>query len=539
MAASPPSTYRTREHKLVIHLYRSFRLPVAFAPGSASLNRDMQSDLVRTIQQHQTDFLTRISQLRHNYTNYLKLIAETDEKTNARGTFRSSVGWYCDHQPVYYERFKQLLFDIRELLPCLPPSTLDIPDHGLVESLQRFEAEASAVIVNPVRDMAYKVLTRTLVGEGLLTEQAMNVYLNLKDADFTRQSFSKVIARVISSRNRLYFRKNLGDDLLASNINVLQGQLDGHLSHLMGLLTGRDMTNFVQASLRGIRHGFLPVIMRQAIAELAELDQFRPRIYGHSLFKEQISLKDLVLHNLLVAPGYLAECVDAIEPLTHAFDPADPANGDPELVELRVIQAIERALDRLDQFGMGIRGLPEQELDLKIKWLRTQFAAGIDACLELLTHYDGIFDKVDEAIRPLMGLISFDSGGQSEFYSRWFPGLNSILHRELHIGSYILALEQLASRLEVNEERGSALKRNLATWVQPEILAQLQLDNPHILRFISGDLLDVLAWSYQFLDALRQAPDWFHELEARIYGDIEQKKTQAHRIIDAGKRQST
>jgi len=51
-----------------------------------------------------------------------------------------------------------MLFDIRNLLPSPPKSQLDIEDEE--------------VIVHPVRDMAFKVLTRTLVGEGVFTEHA-------------------------------------------------------------------------------------------------------------------------------------------------------------------------------------------------------------------------------------------------------------------------------------------------------------------------------------------------------------------------------
>ena len=78
-------------------------------------------------------------------------------------------------------------------------------DHDLVPAsssrlaplLRRFETEADAVVVQPVRDMALKVLTGSLVGEGMLTEQAMLVFFDLRDDDFTRDGFSRVIARVI------------------------------------------------------------------------------------------------------------------------------------------------------------------------------------------------------------------------------------------------------------------------------------------------------------------------------------------------------
>jgi hypothetical protein len=221
----------------VINLYRSYELPVTFSAESTVLTGAMQSDLMVMIQEHQADFVARIGQLRHNYSNYVRLITGSRERTNHRGIFDSSVAWYQVHRPEYYERFKQLLLDIRNLLPSLPVTDLEGIDEEVAAKISRFEEEAMAVIVSPVRDMALKALTRTLVGEGLLTEQAMIVYFNLKDADFTRQGFSKVIARVISSRDRLYFTKNVGDNLLAATINVLQGQLDGHCSHLMSLLT--------------------------------------------------------------------------------------------------------------------------------------------------------------------------------------------------------------------------------------------------------------------------------------------------------------
>lgn len=247
----------------MINMYRSYELPVLFSSESTVLTGAMQGDLMVMIQEHQADFLARIGQLRHNYSNYVRLITESREKTNHRGTFHNSVGWYQAHRPQYYERFKRLLLDVCNLLPSLPTSPLDGIDEEVAGKIRRFDEEAIAVIVRPVADMAMKALTRTLVGEGLLTEQAMIVYFNLKDGDFTRKGFAKVIARVISHRDRLYFRKNVADTLLASNINVLQGQLDGHCSHLMSLLTSRDMSGYVKLTLRTIRYRHLPVIMAQ------------------------------------------------------------------------------------------------------------------------------------------------------------------------------------------------------------------------------------------------------------------------------------
>ena len=525
--------YKTRDHKLVIHLYRSYKLPITFAAESTTISSSMQRELLITIKDCQADFLAKIAQLRHNCTNYLRLISESDDKTNHRGIFLNSVGWYQTQRPQYYERFKQMLLDIRNLLPSLPESKLDIEDEAVVDQIRRFEKEADAVIVHPVRDMAFKVLTRTLVGEGVLTEQAMNVYFNLKDSDFTRQQFSKVIARVISNRHRLYFRKNVTVGLLATNVNVLQGQLDGHCSHLMSLLTSRDMSGFVRSTLRGIRHRFLPVIMTQAVKELSDLDQYRSAIFAHTMFQEKICLKDVVLHNTTITPGYLAECVDAIESLTHPFDPSE--DEDEELIALRVVQQITRALDRLDQFGMGINRLPERELDLKIKFLRTQFDAGLDACLVFLGNYHRIFDKVDDSVRPLMGLISFDSGGQSVFYARWFPGLNVMLQRDGLIDEYIKVLQRLKADMADQEDEAALLREALEGWITPEVLAQASVESPHIDHFLTDSLVDVLTSSYLLLGSLSRFPDWFYELETNLFHSIDQKKAQAQRVIAAGK----
>lgn len=197
MSQNQSRSYKTKEFKLVAHLYRCYRIPITVSAEIAEISSDMRGNLLETIQGHQADFLAKIAQLRHNYIN---LISETKERTNHRGIYRNSLGWYQEKQPEYYERLKQTLLDIRSLLPSLPASKLDTKD----EPLRRFETEANAVIVNPVRDMAMKLLTRTLVGEGVLTEQAMIVYFNLKDSDFTRQRFSKVLARIIANHRRLY-----------------------------------------------------------------------------------------------------------------------------------------------------------------------------------------------------------------------------------------------------------------------------------------------------------------------------------------------
>jgi hypothetical protein len=535
MSQDQHHSYRTREFRLVMHLYRSYELPVLFSSESTVLTGAMQSDLMVMVQEHQADFLARIGQLRHNYTNYIRLIANSHEKTNHRGIFQHSVGWYQAHQLEYYQRFKQLLLDILSLLPSLPGSNLDNIDEDVAAKIRRFEEEANAVIVRPVRDMALKALTRTLVGEGLLTEQAMIVYFDLKDADFTRKGFSKVIARVISNRDRLHFRKNIPDTLLASNINVLQGQLDGHCSHLMSLLTSRDMSGYVQSTLRSIRYRHLPVIMTQTLKELASLDEYRAAIFAHTQFRNAISLKDLVLHNLTVSPGYLAECAAAIEPLAGPFDPVAPGNEDAQLVQLRVVEHVTRALERLDRFGMGVGRLPEAELDLKVKFLRSEFDTALDASLAFLRNYNRIFDKVEQAIRPLMGLISFGAGGQSDFYARWFPGLNNLLERDRLIDEYTAAIERFQQEIAVAREHEAALKESLRSWITPEVLLDAEAASPHMRHFVSETLVDVLAAVHAFVEPLSGAPSWFHELEQRMFHSIDQKKKQALEVIAAGK----
>ena len=49
----------------MIHLYRTYELPVMFSSESTVLPGAMQSDLMVMIQEHQADFLARIGQLRH------------------------------------------------------------------------------------------------------------------------------------------------------------------------------------------------------------------------------------------------------------------------------------------------------------------------------------------------------------------------------------------------------------------------------------------------------------------------------------------
>ncbi|MBT6149755.1 MAG: hypothetical protein HOH74_30225, partial [Gemmatimonadetes bacterium] len=50
-------SYRTRDLRLVIHLYRSYELPVTFSAESTVLTGAMQGDLMVMVQEHQADFL--------------------------------------------------------------------------------------------------------------------------------------------------------------------------------------------------------------------------------------------------------------------------------------------------------------------------------------------------------------------------------------------------------------------------------------------------------------------------------------------------
>lgn len=539
---APDAEVGRREYRLVVHLYRQYELPVVFSAESAVLTGAMQSRLMLQVQDLQTDYLGRIGQLRHNYTNLVRLITNSSETTNHRGTFQHSLGWYQSHRPEFYERFKQLLLDIRNLLPSLPMTALDGIPEELAERIRRFETEANAVIVQPARDMALKVLTHALVGEGLLTEQAMLVHFDLREQDFTRPGFSKVIARVIQQRQRLYFRKRVPDALLTGNINVLQGQLDGHCSHLLSLLTSRDMSKYVQSTLRAIRFRHLPAIMARVLKRLDSLDRHRAAIYVHDVSQDRtgarVSLKDLMMREATVVSGSLADAAAAIEPFTRAFDPADPDNADVQVVETRVVAGGLQALEALYRFGIGVSDLPADELDRKITCMRHEFTAAIDPCIDLLAGYLRVQDQVEEAVRPLLGLISFDSGGQSDFYARWFPGLSGLLERDGRIEPYMDALRRLQRNrdekpVQGDVDREAALQQALGSWLTPEALARIKAESAHGRALPKDDIIAVLASTCALVEALVHAPDWFRELEVEIFHAIEEKKQQARRVIAA------
>lgn len=239
-------------------------------------------------------------------------------------------------------------------------------------------------------------------------------------------------------------------------------------------------------------------------------------------------MKDLVLHNTTITPGYLAKCAAAIEPLTRPFDL--------QLVQLRVVEHVTRGLEQLDRFGTGVSRLPERELDLKVKFLRTEFNAATDPCLAFLGNYNHIFDKVDDSVRPLMGLISFDAGRHSDFYARWFPGMNNLLARDNLIAEYATAVERLQAEMAVaRNEEGDAVKQSLRNWLTPAVPANVEAASPHIRHFVSDGLVEVLASAFVFLSSLSSAPSWFHELERRIFHDIDEKANQMREVIAAGK----
>ena len=67
------------------------------------------------------------------------------------------------------------------------------------------------------------------------------------------------------------------------------------------------------------------------------------------------------------------------------------------------------------------------------------------------------------------------------------------------------------------------------------MLARASDESPHIRNFVSDHLVDVLTTAYLFLRSLSRFPDWFYELETRIYQTIDGKKGQAQRVIAAGR----
>lgn len=515
-ATSDNDGHDVTDTRLVIHLYRQYELPVAYAADTGRLSGAMQGALMMQIQESQADFVSRLGQLRHNYSNYVRRITGSDTRVNHRGIYQDSVGWYQSHRPEIYECFKQLLLDIRNLLPSLPPSRLDGVDPAIADRLRRFDTESEAVIVQPVRDMALKVLTHSLVGEGMLTEQAMLVYFDLRDDDFTRPGFSKVIARVIHDRQRLFFRQRIPDALLAGNINVLQGQLDGHCSHLLSLLTSRDMSEYVQTTLSSIRQRHLPIIMTRVIDELAALDGHRPQPDSPS------HLRNRVLETLVIHPGPLAAGLTTLtewDPENDSLDPAEP---------------LRHVVGGLRSIARRAGGVPVDDLPALVKAVQATVDASLGTCLALLQAYVHVIDRVEGAVGPLLGLISFDTGGQSQFYARWFPGLNGLLERDGRIEEYISGMERLRDQLRQVGAHARGRRTTTAAWLDSATWGRVTGEPPQ------GDTHDeavqLIAFVLCLLQALAEAPVWMHELEEKIFAAVDGKKNEAQRVLAASRK---
>jgi hypothetical protein len=516
--------------RLVIHLYRQYELPVTYAARTTRMSGAMQARLMGQIQECQADFLSRLGQLRHNVTNYVRRIASRNERVNHRGIYLHSVGWYRDHRPEVYQRFKRLLLDIRDLLPALPPSPLAGLDPVIAAELRTFERESEAVIVQPVRDMALKVLTHTLVGEGLLTEQAMLVHFDLRDDDFSRAGFARTIARVIHDRNSLYFRQRVQDSLLAGNINVLQGQLDGHGSHLMNLLTRSDLSAHVQATLQRIRRRHLPVILTQVLQELERLEEVRPESRGPH------RVKDRLVEALVIRPAALAEAVTTLG----CLGPGESASPDPADDELNA--ALRHLAGALRQVG-GATGR-HVELTVVVRALRRAIEQSLQQSLDLLHALRRLEERVEGAVGPLLGLISFESGGQSEFYARWFPGLQSLRERDVRLPEYVLGLRRLQASLARVDARGrevaGALSQHGAIeWTPlveatgtPSSSGRASSDAPPTDLPID-DTAAVLGEGCALLEALARAPAWWHHLEADQWAAVDGRRTRAQQLLAA------
>src|SRR3989338_8338613 len=146
------------------------------------------------------------------------------------------LSWFKEHDNDFFMLFYNTLMSIREILPTLPSTKFTLSDHTLAKKIAKFEREAVSVYVHPVQDMARKLLTRTLVADGIITDQSMNAYFNLRESDFTKQGFSKLIAKVLRNSNAIHFKGNVGEDLISSCCNVLQGQMEGHANRLYNML---------------------------------------------------------------------------------------------------------------------------------------------------------------------------------------------------------------------------------------------------------------------------------------------------------------
>ncbi len=220
-------------------------------------------------------------------------------------------------------------------------------------------------------------------------------------------------------------------------------------------------------------------------------------------------------------------------------------DGDEETGRLE--RLIQESVHHLEAFALRVRALPIGNLPRKHHLLRDEMQKGLQRTGEVLEHYSRLFDKVDKAISPFMGIVSFTPGGTSDFYVRWFGRLKDFLDFELPF------LQGKAGDLKATMDREQTfyLEKHLTAQVleaiiTPNIAQVIQYRLPIAAdeeeeqmdveprKLSAQELATMLADYYCLISYLHAVPRGLFGVERDIFYNVRKKRTFAIEVLRHG-----
>ena len=607
--ASDPAKKATRagpsqpNWELTLNLYRLFPVQITFPDITRS---EVQQQLLQQVRDFQEEFLSKLYAFQEKFMNFHDDLLAVPQKINTAHGFKTlTVRDLRKGNSAFVKLYYDTIDALIDLYPYLPPAQLALDDHAVAPMIRQFEREANSVYVKPIQAIArgllcdiYRIWTPE---DGAIYLPA---YLNVNPHTLKKQDIVQLKLQMVGRlENKAVFSDSFDPQRIAKLVNAVQGQIQGHVNRMFGLLRSDELAAYLKDSLKEIKDNFLPDAMRSVRQDFEEILNQEERVYTDVRgSQERVCLKDAMLIDtrlLFSADFDLQEDLDGAivsEKLQQAFRECDIAlsmhavisvaepdrewrigdgrrtylvyreedqldfyasthlnrayqliarllrldgDEDPERIE----SLIQEAVQHLESFARRVRALPIGNLPRKHDLLRDELKRALSLTGEVLDHYQKLYEKVDKAINPFMGMISFTPGGTSDFYVRWFGRLKDFLDFDLQYlqqktGDLPVAI---ARQAEVYLEQKNATARILHTVVTPATAAVIRYELPiadeeeevevEARQLSAPELVDMLAAYFCLVSYLYKMPRGLLGVERDVFYNVRKKRTFAVEVL--------
>ena len=505
-------------YELSLALFRVYPVrvyyPDSFAPGN-------QDEIIADVEAFGRRFPEDLKAFQRQYLNFCRLLEEAELfRQSEQGARPVPLAELREEQAELVDGYYDALDALIELYPQVPLAEFAL-DHPIAAEVRAFEQEAE-IYVGHMGSVAHSLLFDVLRIFDDAHDPPVFTLHKLLSADLQEQldqralTFDELVELKLHLAGELelkaIFNPRFAPQRIGHIVNAVQGQMPGHISRFCALLKNEGLKLYVEDAIKQAKDVVIPQVMQWLEGELQRVLDLAPEIYNLSKGpRERESMKDLALDAGVISKGSLFRLRRGIEALI-GVEAFSPDADDYAFRANQVAQVAQRVVDNVEEFAFGFDPMPIGDIALKWKKMESALSYSLGKTFAVVAAYQGAAEAAERELRPYLGMISFEAGGQSEFYAEWYAQLNRFLHFP-SFAELVDALQVLADKSRDMYADQARVQQALDLVIDERVASAIRYKREDERKLPARNFTEVLAGLYCLAQFVTDMPKQLFHIE--------------------------